>query len=131
MSPRQSLGATLHELLGNLNILHHNVERDLPAAIFPIFEVGPVEKLSGGRYRFRVDYASSRPGLAPLLRGALTQATLKLFNQELDIDTKLEAQQLGSKDTKLSPTKILNDPKCIYFGSKCPKLKSFQSFKSF
>ena len=28
----QSLGSNLHEFLGNLNILHHNVERDLPAA---------------------------------------------------------------------------------------------------
>ena len=108
----QSLGASLHDLLGNLNILHHNVERDLPAAIFPIFEVGPVEKLSGGRYRFRVDYASSRPGLDPLLKGALTQATLKLFNGELDIDTKLEAQQFGSKDkSKMSQNEVNLCPK--------------------
>ena len=28
---------------GLRNILHHNVERDLPAAIFPIFEVGSLE----------------------------------------------------------------------------------------
>lgn len=91
----QSLGSNLHEFLGNLNILHHNVERDLPAAIFPLFEVGNLEKLKDGSYKFRVDYASSRPGLAPLLKGALTQATAKLFASDLEIDMET-AQKTGN-----------------------------------
>ena len=81
----RSLGSNLHEMLSNLNILHHNVERDLPAAVFPIFEVGRLEWTSDTMYTFRMHYASSRSGLAPLLKGALEQATRKLFNATLEI----------------------------------------------
>ncbi|CAE7207195.1 gcy-36 [Symbiodinium natans] len=62
-------GTNLHEFLGNLNILHHNVERDLPAAVFPIFEVGDLEWLDDQTYTFRMDYASSRAGLAEAMKG--------------------------------------------------------------
>ncbi|CAK9001695.1 unnamed protein product [Durusdinium trenchii] len=81
----RSLGSNLHEFLGNLNILHHNVERDLPAAVFPIFEVGQIEWINDYKYTFRMDYASSRAGLGPLLKGALHQAVGKLFNSTLEI----------------------------------------------
>ena len=53
-----------------------------------------MEKLKDGSYKFRVDYASSRPGLAPLLKGALTQATAKLFASDLEID--METAKTGN-----------------------------------
>ena len=54
-----------------------------------------MEKLKDGSYKFRVDYASSRPGLDPLLKGALTQATAKLFASDLEIDMET-AQKAGN-----------------------------------
>ncbi|CAJ1388828.1 unnamed protein product [Effrenium voratum] len=96
----RSLGGNLHEFLGNLNILHHNVERDLPAAIFPLFEVGSLTTYEEGHYSFRVDYASSRPGLDALLKGALTRVALKLFQSDLEVDTKLKVGVSGGFSTE-------------------------------
>eukprot|EP00930_Biecheleria_cincta_P059606 TRINITY_DN4530_c0_g1_i1.p1 TRINITY_DN4530_c0_g1~~TRINITY_DN4530_c0_g1_i1.p1 ORF type:complete len:673 (-),score=137.02 TRINITY_DN4530_c0_g1_i1:232-2250(-) len=77
----KSLGTNLYELLSNLNILHHNVERDFASAVFPLFEV----KKGASDDNFVMYYATGRPGLHPLLKGALVKATSVLFHSDLDI----------------------------------------------
>lgn len=77
----KSLGSNLFEFLGNLNILHHNIERDFTSAVFPLFEV----KKGASDDNFVMYYATGRPGLHPLLKGALVKATGVLFDSDLDI----------------------------------------------
>eukprot|EP00931_Biecheleriopsis_adriatica_P025108 TRINITY_DN15509_c0_g1_i3.p1 TRINITY_DN15509_c0_g1~~TRINITY_DN15509_c0_g1_i3.p1 ORF type:complete len:669 (+),score=142.40 TRINITY_DN15509_c0_g1_i3:83-2089(+) len=84
----KSLGTNLFELLSNLNILHHNIERDFSSAVFPLFEV----QKGTSEDNFIMYYATSRPGLHPLLKGALVKATSELFNADLTI------KELDSKD---------------------------------
>ncbi|CAE8648573.1 unnamed protein product [Polarella glacialis] len=86
LSLLKSLGSNLAEFLSNLNILHHNIERDFTSAVFPLFEVQAASLPSAkGDHTFILRYGSSRPGLFPLLRGALKKTADLLFDAELEI----------------------------------------------
>lgn len=79
----RSLGRNLMELISNLNQLHHNIERDFPSAVFPVFivkEEGDCNNV------FLMQYNTSRMGLEPLLRGVLMKVADGLLNSDLTIE---------------------------------------------
>ncbi|CAE8704647.1 unnamed protein product [Polarella glacialis] len=76
-----SLGSNLFDLMTNLNLFHHNLERDFRSSVFPVFVVeGKTESV------FQLRYSSSRIGLEPLLRGVLIKIAKDLFHADLTIE---------------------------------------------
>jgi hypothetical protein len=101
----RTLGASFEVLLSNLNTLHHNIERDIPAAIFPTLEVrmGGEGEPAGVLY---LVYKSVRGAvLAPLLRGLLTKLAAVMFQQRLIIsDACSKSGSKTSWDWECSPS---------------------------
>jgi len=93
----KSLGTNLFDLLCNLNILHHDLERDFRSAIFPVFTVES-ETESGDI--FKLSYRTCRIGLAPLLRGILTRVASELYDADLRIEV------LKSPDSEDAPRRM-------------------------
>lgn len=86
----KSLGRSFQELVSNLNLLHHNIERDFPSAIFPSFEMEFDDSLDmevpGSNKTFLLKYGTSRSGFQPLVRGVLTKVAKVLFDEDLKIE---------------------------------------------
>ena len=111
-----SIGPTLRDLLSNLNALHHNIERDIPAAIFPHIEIrhdgAPTD--GQGPTTLYLSYTSVRGSvLAPLLRGLLCRLAEVMFSQHLtftELDNATHARGLDgpakewAEAGKLPPT---------------------------
>jgi hypothetical protein len=101
----RTLGSSFAVLLANLNTLHHNIERDIPAAIFPTLEVraGGEGEPPGVVY---LAYKSVRGGvLAPLLRGLLTKLAAVMFQQRLVIsDARGTGESKSSWDWQCLPS---------------------------
>eukprot|EP00439_Symbiodinium_sp_Y106_P011901 s2861_g1.t2 len=82
----KSLGGNLFQFLSNINILHHTIERDSKAAVFPLFSVKHLDGDPKSEHHvFLLTYGSMRPGLTPFLTGVLTKASFLLFNCTVDI----------------------------------------------
>ncbi|CAE7365088.1 gcy-36, partial [Symbiodinium sp. KB8] len=82
----KSLGGNLFQFLSNINILHHTIERDSKAAVFPLFSVKHLDGDPKSEHHvFLLTYGSMRPGLTPFLTGVLTKAAFLLFTCTVDI----------------------------------------------
>jgi len=79
----KALGNDMFDLLANLNLLHHNLERDFRSSVFPVFSV---TLGSGSRTKVELKYSSSRIGLEPLAAGVLKKVADVLYNADLEIE---------------------------------------------
>mmetsp|Transcript_106884 Transcript_106884/g.300533 ORF Transcript_106884/g.300533 Transcript_106884/m.300533 type:complete len:633 (-) Transcript_106884:33-1931(-) len=75
-----SLGKDFFDLLTNLNLLHHHLERDFRSSIFPVFVI---ESKSENNDVFQVRYSSMRIGLEGLVRGVLRKIARDMFHANL------------------------------------------------
>eukprot|EP00930_Biecheleria_cincta_P009514 TRINITY_DN11127_c0_g1_i1.p1 TRINITY_DN11127_c0_g1~~TRINITY_DN11127_c0_g1_i1.p1 ORF type:complete len:639 (-),score=134.47 TRINITY_DN11127_c0_g1_i1:76-1992(-) len=78
-----SLGKDLFDLMTNLNLLHHNLERDLRDSLFPVFVI---ESKSENHDVFRLSYSSCRLGLEALIKGVLQKVAKDMFHHDLKIE---------------------------------------------
>lgn len=72
-------GASLREFLGNLNELHGRIETVFPHMRLPVFRV---EDVGPGEYRLH--YASSREGLAPMVIG-IVRGLARRYGQRAEV----------------------------------------------
>jgi hypothetical protein len=88
-------GKNLREFLGNLNEMHGRVETIFPQLRLPLFRV---EDIADGEYR--VYYASTRAGLAPMVVG-LIKGLAERFEQSVEVSQVYAKTELEGEDVFL------------------------------
>eukprot|EP00929_Paragymnodinium_shiwhaense_P066124 TRINITY_DN33143_c0_g1_i1.p1 TRINITY_DN33143_c0_g1~~TRINITY_DN33143_c0_g1_i1.p1 ORF type:complete len:688 (+),score=139.60 TRINITY_DN33143_c0_g1_i1:75-2138(+) len=107
----KSLGSNIVDLLTNLNLLHHNLERDFRSAVFPVFSVD-LESDSGDETTFVMTYTSTRFGFGPLITGVLRRVAERLFEIDLAIEAlKTPAAEAGEFPLRLCTA--TDDPEVV------------------